>query len=307
MPLNFERDNIGDTILEKLKLGRRHGKANMMQWKNFVSKIKKKKRIIKIAIIGKYFGTGDFILSDAYFSVIEAIKFSAYKLGAEPEIHWLNARDFEKKSKRKFETLKQYNGIIVPGGFGASGIDGKLAVIQYAREKKIPLFGLCYGMQLMVIEYARNVLKLKGAHTTEIAPETAHPVIDIILDQKKKLEKNEYGGTMRLGVYPAYLKKGTIARKAYGKELVEERHRHRYEINPNYVEKLSSSDLVFSGISPDKILMEIAELPQSKHPFFLGVQFHPEFQARPLSPHPLFNSFIQAAMKRRRVIIKIKK
>ncbi|MFC1732709.1 CTP synthase, partial [candidate division KSB1 bacterium] len=261
------------------------------------ARIKKKKKTVKIAIVGKYFGTGDFTLSDSYLSVIEAIKFSSYKLGVEPEIHWLSSHEFE--NKRKLEKLKKYQGIIVPGGFGETGIAGKLAVVQYAREKKIPYFGLCYGMQLMVIEYARNVLNIKDAQTIEIDPKGKNPVIDIMPDQKKKLAKNEYGGTMRLGSFPAYLKRGTLARKLYGKEIVEERHRHRYEVNPEYINELSSVDLVFSGVSPDKRLMEIAELPQMKHPFFLGTQFHPEFQARPLDPHPLFTGFIKAVMKRR--------
>lgn len=300
VPVNFERDSLGDIILSKLDLHKKTKKTNLAKWKNFITRIKKKKKGVKIAIVGKYFGTGDFTLSDSYLSVIEAIKFSAYKLGVEPEIHWLNAQDFEKK--RKLERLSRYQGIIVPGGFGETGIKGKLAVIQYAREKKIPYFGLCYGMQLMVVEYARNVLGIKDACTIEINPKGKNPVIDIMPEQKKKLERKEYGGTMRLGTFPAYLKKGTFSRKLYGKEIVEERHRHRYEVNPEYIEILSSRDLIFSGVSPDKRFMEIAELPEKKHPFFLGTQFHPEFQARPLSPHPLFTGFIKAACLRKRTI-----
>ncbi|MEK7101747.1 MAG: gamma-glutamyl-gamma-aminobutyrate hydrolase family protein, partial [Patescibacteria group bacterium] len=172
--------------------------------------------------------------------------------------------------------------------------------IQFARENRIPYFGLCYGMQLMVIEYARNVLKLKNAHTTEIQKNSQDPVVDVMLEQKKHLVDNKYGGTMRLGSYPAYLKKGTLARAAYIKELVEERHRHRYEINPNYVKPLEAAGLVFSGTSPDGVLMEIAELPRTVHPFMLGTQFHPELQARPLSPHPLFTEFLRAATHKRR-------
>ncbi|MAF59252.1 MAG: CTP synthase [Candidatus Pacebacteria bacterium] len=296
VPLNFERDNLGNTILELLKSQQKSRKANFAKWRSFVSKVNAKKPKIKIAVVGKYFDTGDFVLSDAYISVIEAIKFSSYKLGVEPEIHWLNAKDFEKKSKTN--ELKKYHGVLVPGGFGERGIDGKLNAIRYVRENKIPYFGLCYGMQLMVIEYARNALGIKGAQTHEIDPKAKDLVVDIMPDQKKKLEKEDYGGTMRLGVYPAYLKRGTIARKSYGKELIEERHRHRYEVNPDYVERLASKDLVFSGVSPDKVLMEIAELPEGKHPFFLGVQFHPELQARPLEPHPLFTAFIKAAISR---------
>lgn len=297
VPINFERDHLGDIVLSKLDLHKRAGKMKITQWKSFVARIKKQKKTVRIAIVGKYFGTGDFTLSDSYLSVIEAIKFSAYKLGVEPEIHWLNSQDFE--NKRKLDTLKKFQGVIVPGGFGETGIAGKLAAIQYVREKKIPYFGLCYGMQLMVIEYARNVLKIKDANTVEIDAKGLNPVIGLMPEQKKKLEKEEYGASMRLGSFPAYLKKGTLARKLYGKEIVGERHRHRYEVNPEYIEILSSKDLIFSGVSPDKRLMEIAELPLKKHPFFLGTQFHPEFQARPLDPHPLFTGFIKAAMKRR--------
>ena len=296
VPINFERDNLGETILNLLKSGKGKKKTNMVKWKSFVKKVKAKKNPVKIAIVGKYFDTGDFVLSDAYLSVIEAIKFSAYKLGVEPEIHWLNSKDFEKGGKTG--ELGKYHGVLVPGGFGETGIDGKLKAIKYVRESKIPYFGLCYGMQLMIIEYARNVLGIKGAQTAEIDSKAKDLVVDIMPEQKKKLEKKDYGGTMRLGSYPAYLKRGTIARKAYGKELVDERHRHRYEVNPDYVEQLGSKDMVFSGVSPDKVLMEIAELKESKHPFFLGTQFHPELQARPLDPHPLFTAFIKASINR---------
>ena len=255
-------------------------------------------KTVKIGIVGKYFDTGDFVLSDAYLSVIEAIKFSAAALNVHPEIHWVNSKDFEKGSK--VGSLSKYDGILVPGGFGETGIEGKIKAIEFARKNKVPYFGLCYGMQLMVIEYARHVLGLKDAHTTEINPKTANPIVDVMLEQKKHLSENHYGGTMRLGAYPAYLKKGTIARSAYKKELVEERHRHRYEINPAYVEQLEKAGLIFSGMSPDRVLMEIAELPKSAHPFMLGTQFHPELQARPLAPHPLFTEFIRAAIARKK-------
>ncbi|MBI2618010.1 CTP synthase [Candidatus Kaiserbacteria bacterium] len=298
VPINFEREHLSDIIAMKLDLHKKTKRTNLIQWKHLVTRIQKKKKAVKIAIVGKYFKTGDFTLSDSYLSVIEAIKFSAYKLGVEPDIHWLSSQSFEKK--RGLDTLKRYHGIIVPGGFGEKGINGKLAVIEYARKKRIPYFGLCYGMQLMVIEYARNVLGIKHAHTPEVDPKSPDLVINIMEDQKKKLAESKYGGTMRLGLYPAYLKRGTLARRAYGKEIVEERHRHRYEVNPEYVERLSSNGLVFSGVSPDRVLMEIAELPESKHPFFLGTQFHPEFQAKPLNPHPLFTAFMKAAIRRKR-------
>jgi len=299
-PLNFEKDKLGDAMLSALKLPEKK-KASLAQWKNFATAVTNKKSPeVSIAIVGKYFDTGDFVLSDAYLSVIEAIKFSSAKLGRHPKITWINSKHIEKGGAKELSALAKYDGIIVPGGFGESGIEGKLKAIQFAREKKIPYFGLCYGMQLMVIEYARNVLKLRNAHTTEIQKNSEDPVVDVMLEQKKHLADNKYGGTMRLGSYPAYLKKGTMARAAYRKELVEERHRHRYEINPAYVKRLEGAGLVFSGTSPDGVLMEIAELPQKVHPFMLGTQFHPEFQARPLAPHPLFTEFIRAAISRKR-------
>jgi len=213
-------------------------------------------------------------------------------------LHWLSSKEFDKPSSLK--KLSKYDGILIPGGFGETGIDGKLKVIQYAREKKIPYFGICYGMQLAVIEYARNVLKMKDANTAEIDSEAKELVIDIMPDQKEKLKDKNYGGSMRLGSYPAKLEKGSIARKAYGTDTISERHRHRYEVNPEYIEKLSLGDLKFSGTSPDGKLMEIAELPTKVHPFFLAVQFHPEFQARPLAPHPLFTEFIKASVKKKK-------
>jgi len=299
VPLNFEKDHLGETVLELLKITGGKRKSDLRAWRTFIRKQRSSRREVPIAIVGKYFDTGDFMLSDAYLSVIEAVKFSGYKLGVKPVIHWLNAKEFEKGGK-KLESLKKYKGIIVPGGFGETGVLGKLKVIRFAREHKIPYFGLCYGMQLAIVEYARNVLGMKNAHTTEVDADTKYPVIAIMPDQKKKLADEDYGGTMRLGVYPAYLKKGTLARKIYSEEIVEERHRHRFEVNPEYIEKFETGGMVFSGVSPDGKLMEIVELPQEKHPFFLGTQFHPEFQARPLHPHKLFTAFIKAAINNKR-------
>lgn len=300
VPLNLEKDHLADSILNALHLPeKRH--TSLAAWRKFaLAALNTKSPEVSIAIVGKYFDTGDFILSDAYLSIIEAIKFSAAKLNRKPKITWINAKEIEKGGAKAAAMLAKYDGVIVPGGFGETGIEGKIRAIQFAREKKIPYFGLCYGMQLMVIEYARNVLGLKDAHTTEIRKTTPDPVVDVMLEQKKHLAENKYGGTMRLGVYPCYLKKGTMARAAYKKELVEERHRHRYEINPNYIKPLEKAGLVFSGTSPDSVLMEIAELPRSVHPFMLGTQFHPEFQARPLAPHPLFTEFLKAATARRK-------
>jgi CTP synthase len=225
------------------------------------------------------------------------LKYSAYKENRKPILTWFSAEEFE-KDKNKLKELKKYDGILVPGGFGKRGVEGKLSVVKYARENKIPYFGLCYGMQMIVIEYARNVLGLKDANTREVNPDSKNIVIDIMESQKDILKKNSYGGTMRLGEYKAIIETGTQAYEAYKKGEVLERHRHRYEVSPMYIEKLEEKGLVFSGKSPDKTLMEIAELPKEVHPFFLGAQFHPEFLAHPLNPHPLFNAFIKACIKK---------
>jgi CTP synthase len=288
---------MSDHMLAALHLKPRHP-SRLGPWKAFAKKVQNTTSEVNIAVVGKYFDTGDFVLSDAYISVLEAIKFSAYKLSVRPKIHWLNAKDFTDGVPKG--ALKGYDGILVPGGFGETGIEGKIHVIEYARTHGIPYFGLCYGMQLMVIEYARHVLKLKDAHTVEIHPDTPHPVIDIMPEQKKLMKEKNYGGTMRLGAYQAVLRKGTLARELYGTSTAEERHRHRYEVNPEYIAQLVDAGLVFSGTSPSGILMEIAELPKKQHPFFLGTQFHPEFTARPLSPHPLFTGFVAAAKNHRK-------
>ena len=196
------------------------------------------------------------------------------------------------------EKLNEYDGIIVPGGFGDRGVEGKIAAIKYCRENKLPLLGICYGMQLMVVEFARHLAGMKGAHTTEVNPKTPYNVIDILPEQKEKMIKNDYGGSMRLGAYDANIKKGTIAYSAYGQEKISERNRHRYEVNPDFIKQLEEKGIIFSGQSPNAKLMEIAELPKNVHPFFLGAQFHPEFKSRPLDPHPLFLKLIEAAIKK---------
>ncbi len=304
VPLNFEKDNLGDLLLDALSLSTSK-RANLSDWEAFVKRTKIKEPTVSIGIVGKYFDTGDFVLSDAYLSVIEAIKFSAAEIGVKANITWLNSKDSKAHDGtmqgwdgERLKELDQFDGIIVPGGFGETGIEGKIRVIQYAREKKIPYFGLCYGMQLAVIEFCRNVLGLTNAHTVEINPATEHPIVDVMPEQKDVIAQSNYGGTMRLGSYTAEIKKGTIAREAYGKDKVEERHRHRYEINPEYVEQIAKGGMTFSGTSPDGVLMEIAELPKDVHPFFLGTQFHPELIARPLTPHPLFTQFLKAAKER---------
>ncbi len=295
IPVNFEKDDIGNLILEKLSM--RSRAKDMKEWRAFAEKIHNAKDVVRIGIVGKYFSSGKFILADSYLSVIESIKHSAAFWGVKPEIKWLDSGQFE-EGAAGLKELNGFDGIIVPGGFGSRGVEGKLKAIQYCREHKIPYFGLCYGMQLATVEFARNVLNMKGANTTEIDPKTKYPIIDILPEQKKLMAEKKYGATMRLGAYPAVLKKGTIAGRAYGRTSISERHRHRFEVNPAYVERLEKGGMVFSGVSPSRRLMEVMELSRSVHPFFLGTQFHPELKSRPLRPSPLFKEFIKAAKER---------
>jgi len=294
VPLNFEKDELSNNILKKLNLKPR--RKDLKEWRALVKNIKESKKEIKIGLVGKYFGTGDCVLSDSYISVIEAIKHASFSQKRKPLIEWINSEVFE-KDRKKLSELKNYDGIIVPGGFGERGVEGKILAIQFARENKIPYLGLCYGMQLMVIEFARNVVGLKNAHTAEIKPKTKHPVIDLMPHQKKNIKEGHYGATMRLGEYPCVVKSGTIAFQCYKHKNIIERHRHRYEVNPEYIQQLEKAGLVFSGQSPDKKLMEITELPKKTHPFMLGSQFHPEFTSSPLIPNPLFSQFIKASIK----------
>ncbi len=296
VPTNFERDKLSDVLVDALSIEKATS-SDLSDWNAFAKKAHNGKKTVKIGIVGKYFDTGDFVLSDAYLSVIEAIKFSSYQLDVKPEIDWLNAKTYQ-NDPDKIAELMDYDGVIVPGGFGETGIEGKIRAARFARENKIPYFGLCYGLHMLVIEYARHVAGLADANTTEINPQTPHPVIDIMPEQKEKLARKDYGGSMRLGAYPCALKEGSIVRDAYGADTVSERHRHRFEINPAYVAQLEEAGLVFSGRWAEGDLKEIAELPRDVHPFMVGTQYHPELKARPLSPHPLFTAFIQAAVDR---------
>ncbi len=289
VPINFESGNLTQRILKKLKL--RGNTKNLSKWKSFVKDVTTAKDEVKIGVVGKYFTTGSFTLTDSYVSVIEAIKHASFTQGYKPVIDWLDSgKVFDDPSM-----LDKYQGIIVPGGFGSRDIEGKILAVKYARENKIPYLGLCYGMQMAVIEYARNVLGLKGANTTEVDPKTKHPVIHIMPDQEKKLLKRDYGGTMRLGAWDCLLKAGTVARKLYGKDKISERHRHRYEFNNEYKKEFGKNGMQISGTSPDGKLVEVIELKD--HPFFVGTQFHPELKSRPLNPHPLFVGFIKAAVE----------
>jgi len=300
VPMNFEKDKLADIILPHFKLESKKdndmAKEGLKTWEEFAKSAKNTTKELNLAVIGKYFDTGDFVLSDAYISVIEAIKFSAYSVGAKPKLTWIDSKNFE-TGKLSTDMLSEFDGVVVPGGFGTSGVEGIIKAIKYVRENKIPYFGLCYGMQLMVVEYARHMAGLAGANTREIDNKAEHLVIDIMPEQQELMKNKNYGGTMRLGEYPANIKEGTLAHEAYDTIQIAERHRHRYEVNPDYIEQLEKAGLVFSGKSPDNVLMEIAELPKGEHPFMLATQFHPELIARPLSPHPLFTAFVKAALK----------
>ena len=295
IPVNFEKEKLSDKILKKLQLKPRG--RNLRDWQKLVRKIQSSTTPLKIGIVGKYFGSGDFTLTDSYISVIEAIRHAAVANNRKPDIHWLDSEAYE-RDRRNLKELNSFDGIIVPGGFGSRGVEGKIRAIQYLRENKIPYFGLCYGMQLATIEFARNVCGIKDADTTEINPDTKNPIIHLMPEQLKHLARKLYGATMRLGAYPAVLAKDSLVAKAYGTRKISERHRHRYEFNNDYRARLEKKGLRFSGTSPDGQLVEIIELPS--HPFFVGTQFHPEFKSRPLQPHPLFLEFVRAAIKRRK-------
>lgn len=308
IPENFKKEKIHEMILKKLHLVEREGKekvapikTDLSKWNNFFKPInpenKDKFSVVKIAIIGKYFESGSGTLSDSYLSVIEAIKYSACELNVRPEITWISAENIE-TGVTKMDELKKFDAVVVPGGFGSRGVEGKLKAIKYIRENRIPFLGICYGMQLALVEYARNVLKLKDPSTTEVNPKTTNPIITILEDQKDKMKSNNYGNSMRLGAYTSIVKKNTLAYELYKKLEIVERHRHRYEVNPGYHKAFEDAGVIFSAMSPDGRLAEIIELPKDIHPYFIAGQFHPEFLARPLSAHPLFTGLIKAALKK---------
>ncbi|RJS91641.1 CTP synthase, partial [Candidatus Bathyarchaeota archaeon] len=293
LPLIFEEEKFGDKILSKF--GIPPIKPRNEEWKRFIEKVENIKETVKIGIVGKYFDIGKFRLPDSYVSVIEAIKHASWHNNGKPIIEWIDSKTFE-EDKKNLSILDKVDGIIVPGGFGKTGIEGKIMAIEYARKNNIPFLGLCLGLQLAVVEFARNVCNLEGANSTEIDPNTPHPVIDLLPEQKKLLKESRYGATMRLGGQVVKIKPGTLAYRLYKRDRVIERFRHRYEINPKYVDLLESHGFVFSGMTPDNRIMQIGEIPE--HIFFIGSQFHPEFTSRVLKPNPLFNGFIQACIKK---------
>lgn len=313
VPINFEKEHVGVMLSEVLGItkapaqAKKQGEKSRKEWALFAKRVNTAKDEVKIAIIGKYFDTGDFVLSDAYLSVIEAIKHAAYALNKKPVITWVNSGDFEVEKdttradvNKKLKTLLSYDGVIVPGGFGSRGIKGKLEAIKYVREHAIPYLGLCYGMQLAVIEFAEHVAGVIGATSKELDEHSKHQVITIMESQKDMVKNERYGGSMRLGAYDANLMKGSIVEELYRSSVVSERHRHRYEVNNDYVDLLKEKGLIVSGTSPNGHLVEFIELPREVHPFFVGTQAHPEFKSHPRTPHPLFVGLIKAAIKNKK-------
>ncbi len=285
VPLILEKSGLGDYLLERLGLQARQ-QPDWSDWNRLVAEVRKSKPTVRVALVGKYVE-----LHDAYFSVREALEHAALALGVEVHIDWLHSSDLEKD--RGWDVVQAADGILVPGGFGSRGIEGKIKAIRYAREHKVPYLGLCLGMQLMVVEFARHLVGSDDPNSTEFDRSTHTPVIDLMPDQRSIADM---GGTMRLGLYPCQLVPGTRAGEAYGKSLIQERHRHRFELNNSYRDLLEKGGMVFSGISPDGRLVEIAELHD--HPFMVATQFHPEFLSRPNRPHPLFLAFMRAACKK---------
>ena len=325
IPLNFEKENLGSRILKKF--GLKAKKQNLRDWQKLIKTVKTAKKPVKIGIVGKYFETGNFTLMDSYISIIEAIKHSAAFFKRKPEIFWVGTEKYE-KNPQAVKELKKFDGVIVPGGFGSRGVEGKIKAIEFCRKQKIPFLGLCLGMQLAVVEFARNVCGLKRAASTEFLPESRHPVgdedksssspfarlrlarvgdelrsssrfakarvIDVMPEQKALLKEKKYGGTMRLGAYKCEIKPKTRTFSAYRCNFTSERHRHRYELNNEFREVLERRGMIMAGINPERDLVEIIEF--KNHPFFVGTQFHPEYKSRPLRPHPLFREFIRAAI-----------
>ena len=316
VPFILDKQSLTTKIIKKL--GLRAKRRDLKEWKTMVRNSRKKKGEVVIGMVGKYQTTGDYTLEDTYVCVVEALKQAGLENGVGPKIVWIDSEDVEKMSKEEFErTFSALEGIIVPQGWGKRGTEGKIKAIKYVRENKVPYLGLCFGMQMATIEFARNVLGMRGANSTEVNEKTKYPIIHIMASQQKYLEKRQYGGTIRLGAWPCKIKKDTLLYKSYKKfgnglsnpwykinfltngkykpkkaNLIFERHRHRFEFNNKYRKKFEGNGFVISGTSPDGNLVEAIEL--KNHPFFVGTQFHPEYLSRPLTPHPIFVSFIEA-------------
>lgn len=293
LPDKLEKEKLAEKVIKKLRI--KSKKLNLTKWHRLIRKIEKATKEVKIAVIGKYQKTGDYILEDSYVSVVEALKHAGYQLGKKPVITWINAEEFDENS------LNGFDGIIIPQGWGKRGVEGKIKAIKFARENNVPYLGLCFGMQMAVIEFARNVLNFKNANTTEADPDTKYPVIHTMNSQIENIKNKKYGGTIRLGAYPCILKPGSVLEKCYHGSpftahgsTVSERHRHRYEFNNKYLKDFKKAGMIISGTSPDGNLVEAIELPN--HKFFVGTQFHPEYISKPLFPHPIFVEFLRASV-----------
>lgn len=307
VPLIFKKQGMDWHLLKHLGLQSKKT-SRISEWQKMARRAAKAEKKVKIAIAGKYQTVGDYLLPDSYVCVIEAVCHASWQVGLKPEIIWLDAEKLEKEPSL-IKKLSEVDGIIVPQGWGSRGVEGKIKVVEFARKNKVPYLGLCFGMQMAIIEFARNMLGLKGANSEEINPKTPYPVIHIMPDQKEYLAKRQYGGTIRLGGWPCKINPQSRLFKFYTQDkadhllksknplVVMERHRHRYEFNQRFHKKFEKAGLVISGISPDRKLVEAIELPKENHPFFVGVQFHPEFKSRPLTPHPIFLEFIKACKK----------
>jgi len=304
VPLDLEQERIAEKVLKRLGLSSRK-KPDWQSWQKLVNAIRYPSKRARIAIVGKYLDTGDFSLTDSYVSIYQALVHAGASFDTGIDIIWIDAKRYE-KSTAQLDDLKRFDGIVVPGGFGNAGVEGKIKVLEYARKNSIPCLGLCYGLQLSVIEFARNVCNLSGAHTTEVDAQTAYPVIDMLPMQKEILQENAYGGTMRLGAYAAHVRQDSKVHQLYAggvrmqDDVVQERHRHRYEVNPAFVDTLESKGMKFSGFhtrTDGTRLVEFAEL--SEHPFFVTTQAHPEFKSRLGNPSPLFYGFVRACMQRK--------
>jgi len=288
VPLYLERENLAEIVLKKLNLD--CPVPDLTEWQALVDRERNAKHSVTIGLVGKYVQ-----LHDAYLSVVESLKHAGIHNDSEVHIKWIDSKELDESFDK--EIFSDVDGIIVPGGFGERGVEGKIAAIKYARENKIPMFGICLGMQCAVIDYARNIIGLKDAHSAELSKDAPYKVIDLMPEQK---DIDEKGGTMRLGAYPCKLAKDTLSMEAYNQDLIYERHRHRYEFNNGFRNLIEEAGMIIAGISPNERLVEIVELPKAVHPWFVGVQFHPEFKSRPNKPHPLFKSFIESAVKNKK-------
>jgi CTP synthase len=310
VPIGFQDAKFGELILKELHLkAKPNGTICMDNWRKKVTAIKNSDKTIKLGMIAKYYKSGNYDLKDSYASVIEAVNHACWAQGIKAQLEWIVSDDLEKDTERQ-KKLAEFDGIIVPQGWGSRGVEGKIKAVEIARVNKVPYLGLCFGMQMAVIEYSRNVLGLKNANSEEADTKTKYPVIHVMEHQKALIKQKLFGGTIRLGAWPCLVKKNTQLAAAYADfgnslfeslPMVQERHRHRYEVNNDYVQRLEKAGLIVSGTSPDNLLVEAIEIPKAVHPFFVGTQYHPELKSHFLEPHPLFMAFVSAIVAKKQL------